>query len=184
MVLFFVGILPALRNLRVRVASDAGTPGIAYADDIAMAPRVIIDTSISEYLPLRTDLAAVGTQLATGKIFALPPANHGVSSRELELLAGAGIGMTPSDGLVVVGVRVGSASFVVDYMRRRPTELGMSTVARHAAAMEDTQTTALILSMSLARRTGFLERNVDPGLGVDAWRQADAISTWTMEQVL
>lgn len=69
--------------------------------------------------------------------------------------------MVPSGELVVVGVSVELDSFVVNHMWKLPTELGMSTVARHVAAMEDTRTGAQILSMSLARRTVYLERNVD-----------------------
>lgn len=115
-----------------------------------MAPAAIADASISPFISLPNGLAAVVIQLSHGKTLALPSAHHRVTSRGLELLAGADISIDPSDGLVIVGVPVGPDCFVVDYMRKLPTELGMPTVASHVAVMEDAQTVALILSMSLA----------------------------------
>lgn len=38
--------------------------------------------------------------------------------------------------------------------------------------------------MSLARRTGYLERTVDPRLGEDLSRKADIISVWEVEHIL
>lgn len=76
--------------------------------------------------------------------------------------------MAPTVGLVVVDVPVGSNPFVTEYMRRLPEELGMPTVARHVAAMEDAQTAALVPIMSLVRRAGHLERNIYPRLWADA----------------
>lgn len=55
---------------------------------------------------------------------------------ELQLLASAGISVAPSDGLVVVGVAVGSDALVDDFMRGAPDTLGMITVARHIAVMD------------------------------------------------
>lgn len=137
MVLFFVGILPALRNIRARVASGGGTPRVAYINDKATAPTAITDASISEFISLRNDLATVEIQLFRGKTRALPPAYHRETSLGLEVLAGAGNSMTPSDGFVSGGMPVGSDSFVVNRMRKLPTELDRPTVGRHIAATED-----------------------------------------------
>lgn len=184
MVLFCFFILPALRSMRARALSAGGTPGVAYADDIATAPAAITTNTVANLVVLLDNLATVGVQFARGKTFTLPPAGHRVISRKLELLAGAGISLVPADGLLVVGVPIRSDSLSQSTCSVQRMRSAWPTVARHVAAMEDAQTVALVLTMSLLRRTGYLERNVDSRLGTEAWRRADTLWAWPLEHVM
>lgn len=166
--MFCVGILPAIRGQRGRTVERDWTPGVAYIDDIAISPAEITSAAMEDFKASRTDLVEVGITLAPGKTLALPFDGHRVTSEELQLLADAGVSMAPSDGLVVVGVPVGLDALVEDHMRRAPDQLGLTIVVCPLAAMNDKQAATLIAGMYLARRTGYLERNVDSRLGKEA----------------
>ena len=58
------------------------------------------------------------------------------------------------------------------------------TLARHIAQMEDKQVGFLMLSMSLAQRTAYLERNTPPSLGAPAWRRSDSLALWAAEHLM
>lgn len=104
--------------------------------------------------------------------------------RQIVAATDAHISFAPSDGLVIVGVSAGSESSVRGHISGAPGAIGMPMVARHAAAMEGKQAATLIAGMSLAWRTAYVEQNVDSRLGEGAWRQADVICLWAVQQIM
>lgn len=61
----------------------------------------------------------------------------------------------------VATVFVGSDDLVHDFMRRTSGQIGLATVARHIATMDDMEAAMLIASMSLSWKISCLECNVD-----------------------
>lgn len=60
---------------------------MAYTNDIATSPAAITRATMTDFVPLQEDLAAVGITLALGEALALPPDGHQITSEELQLLA-------------------------------------------------------------------------------------------------
>lgn len=73
-VLFCIGILPALRILRHR--GPPATPAVAYADDIRLAPKEISAHSVEDISTLREDLRKANMVLSPELSLALPPQGH------------------------------------------------------------------------------------------------------------
>lgn len=82
----------------------------------------------------------------------------------------------------VVRVPDGPGGYIREHMRQAVERAEMPTLPRHFVTMEDLQVNLLLVSMSLARHTPYLEREVIPDLGKKTWRQADALPLWVVER--
>lgn len=144
------------RAFRVRTVGCDGTPEVARIDHIMTAPAANTLAIMADMSSLRAGLTDVGFVLSRGKTLALPPADHRVTSAEMQLRPMRISALRlPTALLSLICMLVRTPSFATTCIPDAPAPIGMPIFARHAA-MENMQTATVTVGMSLALRTAYL----------------------------
>ena len=114
------------------------------------------------------------------KCSALPPPGHEVTQEERRLLGEAGLPIA-EDGIIVVGVPIGTDDFTKSFAADVINKGGAGELARLLARMPDKQVAHLITSMSLVQRSAYIERGIDHTLVSGACASLDNLVMWVLE---
>ena len=184
--LYCCGIHRVLRRFNASLRQRGGRgAACAYMDDIFGWTSRLDATWLGAVRQVAGDLLEVGITVRPDKSFVLPPPGHMPTVAELAQIRAAGLTPAADDGLMCVGVPVGSNLFEQHATAASITRLNSDKLARHLAAMKDyTQSAMLLATQSLCRRMGYLMRNVDPALAAPAFAQYDSLCLWAMEHVM
>ena len=104
--------------------------------------------------------------------------------RKISLLAGLGVGIADEGGIKVVGVPVGFDGFAIESAIGIVRDGGAEQLAQMLPRMPDKQAANLIATGSMAQRTAYFERLMDPKLSLPACRRADNGAMWMLENLL
>ena len=84
----------------------------------------------------------------------------------------------------MVGVPIGTDEFMLERAVEVVKDGGADRLARCLAKLPEKQASILIAIESLGKRTSSLERALDTGLSLEAWRRADNGEQWAYEKIL
>ena len=175
--MFCVVLRPGLKRLREEFERE-GAEAFAYMDDVSLGfTRTTPDTAKS-FVFLRRELEDIGIVVNPVKTIALPPNGYAPTAEEISLLESIDVRVAGEGGPTVVGVPIGTD----EYVRYRTIEVvrdgGADRLERCLDSMPDKQAAALIAIESLGQRASYLERTLDTGLSLEAYRRADNGVQW------
>ena len=118
------------------------------------------------------------------KTLALPPKGHAPTAQEFSLLESVDVCIADEGGVTVVGVPIGRDEYVLEQTAEVVKDGGGDRLARCLANMPDKPAAALIVTESLGQRISYLERALDTGLSLEAYKRADNGAQWACEKII
>jgi hypothetical protein len=182
--LFALAVLPVMLSFREAFPTLA-LP--AYLDDMTIVSLGAADAAVlqlvhSGFLHVAEELEKVGVKVNTTKSVCLLPPGGGAHS------AAAGAGVTDgqahvmlqpvpvrSDGIVLMGVPVGTPAFVRTHMRTALRSAGTDRLLAELPHMTDSQVAYHLLRLCGPARATYLARNVGPAEAGEELRCFDAL---------
>ena len=177
--LFCFVLVPITQKLN-RKYEHLGVSLTAYMDDITLHFKTITASTTPVIADLVDELQAAGIVVNRAKSSALPPPGHEVTQEERRLLGEAGLPIA-EDGIIVVGVPIGTDDFIKSFAADVINKGGAGKLARLLARMPDKQVAHLITSMSLVQRSAYIERGIDHTLVSGACARLDILVMWVLE---
>ena len=174
-------------------AEECSASHVAYLDDTnLLLGQTVDELALGKVGQVISRLAGVGLEINKRKSLVIAKNGHTFSDAERALIDTLGIPYLDASvaaerrGFVTVGVPVGHPEFVHRQMQEALLNESFWRFAWHLRGMAENHFAEAykLLSSSLARRCGFLARNVDPQIGAAWCAGFDSFCAWTFENIL
>jgi hypothetical protein len=163
--------------------AGGGTPAAARSNGKGKARRQMVLPALGPGLSAAAAAAAAALgSTAAGAGAGARPAEP-VSAEDLAALARLGVPLAP-DGVVIVGVPLGSTAFIRAHLQRQLCDGAAGSLFRLLAEMESVQTAYAILRLSGVPRTVYAGRTVSPVAAAVEFARFDALVTWALATLM
>ena len=162
---------PVLTKVREGYESQ-GVEAYAYPDDMAVTAGDISLGTMGGVPFLERELTAKGVHLSQGRTVGLTPKGHVPTLEDISPLVGVGVRVADRGRINMAGVPVGTNEFTTESAIGIGRDGRAGQLARKLPGMPDKRAANLIATGSVAQRTAYVERVMDPNLSQPACRRA------------
>lgn len=145
---------------------------------VCLAVLNFTGAAVEAVLCLKRDIIDMGVVVNSAKAIKLP------APADISLFRGVGIAVATRDGVLVVGVLVGTDAIVGEHALSVVVANGVQGLSHLLSPIQDKQLAMWIATKALMANKGYLDREVNARLSRAACERADHGKLWELERTL